>query len=275
MSRNTDASDRTRRIRSLVEFQGKVAGRNTNAYSQSSEVATGVDYGAIVSNVNGCCDTNYAAYFTVEENARAVASVFDISAQSAFTIEWWQTEAAVNAFLNRRVFSFGTNSENNVRFACFLEQGSILIDISNTIYPIAPVTIEYGTFESMLQQNHFAIVRDAGSGENIRIYKNGAFRGEFTYDGPIAIPEGSPTFTIRNESTPSHLAQMYGDLPSFRWSAASLYSGTDYNPVGNFTPPPMPLEKLPSNVITINTFPTTGSKQVDTFVITHNEAPSS
>lgn len=272
------ASDRTRRIRALADFQSKLANTDQTIATQAGDFHTGAIYGATVSLENGCCEpappppTNYSAYFTVERLVRNGGSPFTIPANSAFTIEWWQTDVSLNAFQSRHIFSFG--SYDTYDFACIFDQGSIIIKINGVPYPVPPFTIEYGSFESMLAPNHFAITRGSGTSENVRVYKNGAFLGEFAYDGAINISSSADKkLTVRNQTAACTLAQMYGDLPSFRWTAAELYTGYNYNTVGNFSPPPMPLSPLTGNVLTINEFPTSGSTQTgEGFTVTHFEA---
>jgi hypothetical protein len=261
-----DASERTRQIRSLLEFQAKVNGTNKNAYSQSSEVATGALYGAIVSDENGCCDSNYAAYFTVEETERTLPSVFDIPAGAPFTIEWWQTEVEANAFQSRNIFSFGSFDPGvSPEFGCVLDQGSVIVRIAGVNYPEFPTTISYYDFDGLLSPTHFAMVRGGGTNpDNICVYRDGGFLGEFTYGGAIPITNtGATLLTLRNETSACALAQMYGDLTAFRWTSSALYSGTDYYPAQQFIPPSAPfIPDSTDNVITINNFPTSGSVTV-------------
>lgn len=270
------SSDRIRRIRSRIDFLAKVAGTTRE---QSSKFLTSASYGGIVSQENGCCDpplTNYAAYFTVQEPGRGVVSAFDIPADSAFTIEWWQQDVSANELQSRNIFSFGSftygSGNGQPEFACVFDQGSIIVRIAGINYPLFPNTIDYGSFESLLVPNHFAIVRGAAPEQNIRVYKNGAFLGEFTYGDAIPITNiGSTQFTIRNQTTACALAQMYGDLASFRWTASELYTGYNYNPVGNFAPPAIPLAPLAQNVFTFNDFPTSGSAtSAEGFTVTHH-----
>ena len=266
---NIDAAERTRRVRSLIEFQGKVAGRNTGAYAQSNEVAIGTEYGAIVSLENGCCDSNFAAYFTVEENGRTPSSVFDILAASPFTIEWWQTEVQENAFQSRNIFSFGSFGDvSSPEFGCVLDQGSFITRIAGVNYPLpeedgTQPSIDYGDFPGLLSPTHFAMVRGGApdNPNNIRLYRNGGFLGEFTFGGAIPITNTGPKLlTLRNQTSACALAQMYGDLTAFRWTSKSLYSGTgNYYPnemtEPHFTPPSLPFTPDPTdNVITINSF---------------------
>lgn len=272
----TDASDRTRRIRSLIEFQAKVAGA---PLPQSSEFVTSATYGAIVSQESGCCNspTNYAAYFRVQEPATRGTSAFNIAAESPFTIEWWQTDVSANEFQSRNIFAFGTfvfsPPGTGPEFSCVLTEGSIITRIAGVNYPPSPTSIDYGTWESMLVPNHFAMVRAAGAGTTIRIYKNGYFLGEFAYDGAISITNtGETQLTIRNQTVACAQAQMYGDLPSFRWTARELYTGFNYGPPDptNFSVPAIPLQPLANNVFTINTFPTSGSITTpEGFTVTH------
>lgn len=273
------ASDRTRRIRALADFQSKLTNIDQTIATQTGEFHTGAIYGATVSLENGCCEpappppTNYNAYFTINGSTRnGVASPFTIPATTPFTIEWWQTDVSLNAFQSRHIFSFG--SYDTYDFACIFDQGGIIIKINGTTYPKYPSAIEYGSFESMLVPNHFAIVRANGTDTTIRVYKNGAFLGEVLYDGAISIVNSADKkMTVRNQTAACKLAQMYGDLPSFRWTAAELYTGYNYNPVGNFAPPPMPLLPLTGDILTINDFPTSGSTQtVEGYTVTHFEA---
>jgi hypothetical protein len=284
-----DASDRTRRIRSRVEFQAKASGMNKTPFSQSSEFATGAEYGAIVSNENGCCDTNYSAYFTVTELGRSLSPKFDILAGSPFTIEWWQTEATVNGAPGkpRPIFSFGTCcSTGDPEFGCVFEDGSILTRIAGFNFPEFPNAIPYGDendFQSLLTPNHFAMVRGAEAADNpnnIRIYRNGGFLGEFTYPGAISITnQGDKLLTIRNQTDASEVAEMYGTIHSFRWTAESLYYTETYyinQPpffVPGFTPPPLHMTpNSTDNVLTITRFPTAGSIINDGCTITRYDS---
>jgi hypothetical protein len=284
-----DASDRTRRIRSLVEFQAKASGTNKNAFSQSSDFSTGAEYGAIVSNENGCCDTNYSAYFTVTELGRSLSPKFDISAGSPFTIEWWQTEATVNGVPSktRPIFSFGTFGDvSSPEFACVFADGSILTRIAGLNFPVFPNAIPYGDendFQSLLTPNHFAMVRGAEAADNpnnIRIYRNGGFLGEFTYGGHISITnQGDNLLTIRNQTYASKQTEMYGTIQSFRWTKAALYYTETYyinQPpffVPGFTPPPLHMTpNSTDNVLTITRFPTAGSIIKDGCTITRYDS---
>lgn len=269
-----DASDRTRQYRSLVQFQAKLNGTNKNGYSRTSEVMMGVDYGAIVSTVNDCCDRNYSAYFTVTEEGRGIGnrpgptplvpgvpaapastSKFNIPAGSAFTIEWWQTEVTANAPSNkpRLIFSFGTccsDVEGNPEFSCTFEDRAFDIRIAGSEYPPGGTIIPYGDdndFDSLLTPNHFAIVRDLPPNNpldphNIRVYRNGGFLGEFTYGGEIQITnQGDKLFTLRNQTIAEERTEMYGSIHSFRWTAEALY----YTDIYYINHPPDPANPTP------------------------------
>jgi hypothetical protein len=276
------SSDHTCRVRALAEFQAKATGMRPTLTTQSSAFATGAAYGAIVSKLSGCCEpplpppTNYAAYFTVEEGTRAGSSVFGIPANSEFTIEWWQTDASTNQFQSRNIFSFGTfvfdPLGDGPEFACILASGSVILRIAGVNYPLydpasgTQPDIYYGPWPTMVDvSNHFAIMRVKDTEDNdkykIRVFKNGAFLGEFLFPDAISITNtGNTTMTIRNQTIACSQAQMYGSLPSFRWTAARLYPlTTNYDPASNFSPPSIPLEPQTGNVLTINTFPTSGS----------------
>jgi hypothetical protein len=280
------SSDRIRRIRALAEFKEKASAARPTIMSQSSEFATGSAYGAIVSRENGCCEpapTNYAAYFTVTDSGRNGGSPFSIPANSEFTIEWWQTDVSANEFQSRHILSFGTQSELTAEFACLLDQGSVIIRIGNLNYPLydsdtnTQPDIYYGLWNTMVDtQNHFAIMRVNDSGTyKIRVFKNGGFLGEFQYADAITITNTVDTqLTIRNQSAACAESQMYGSLPSFRWTSARLYPLTTYyEDASNFAPPAMPLAPQANDVLTINNFPISGSNTTfEGYTVTHFNA---
>lgn len=200
------------------------------------------------------CGSNEAAYFTVTGNGNRAISPFDLSGD--FTIEWYQT--MTKDVLFPRVFSFGSYDDpSGIAFAVSLEANSFITWINNVVYPLSPASIAYQPVQDLLV--HFAVVRD---GSTVTVYKNGGGSGnQFIYAGPIAV--GSNVFTIRNESTPSVLAQFYGAMSSFRWTNAAVYTGP------TFTPPTEPLTALPDTVLLIKNFPTSGSILANGFTVTH------
>jgi hypothetical protein len=141
-----------------------------------------------------------------------------------------------------------------------LESGSFLVWFNSSVYPPFPQTFAYGDISN--QQVHFAVVRDVSG--IVSAFKNGIIMGQFSYSAPV--PVSNSDLTIRNESTASCIAQLYGDMPSFRWvSGAALYTDT-------FTPPTMPLADVGGTVLLINNFPSSGSAVYNGFTVTRYES---
>lgn len=251
------AGSRTERLRQLQAWNGREAppnSYNTTAGYRTDNIASG----AVIAADNGCCGaptTPENAYYVVTGGTRAPAG-FDIS--GAFTIEWYQTMTIDEPNRYPRVFSIGTFS--SATFAVSLENGSFITWINGHINPPDPVTILYGDVSGI--QVHFALVRDDSG--TVTVYKDGYNQGQFI--NTDVIPDVSANLTIRNESTPSCIAQLYGDLPSFRWvNGTALYTE-------NFTPPTMPLTDVSGTVLLINDFPTSGSGIFNGYTVTRYES---
>lgn len=153
---------------------------------------------------------------------------------NSFTIEWFENWREVSDTYPR-IFSIGSYSEGNIKIAVSYEGGFVFwTDTTTDIFTQPPQNV----------WNHIAIVGTSGVG--IKIYINGVEEGSL--DGPYNIlNDTSLPLTIGNESVPSKVGNLDGNITNFRWvNGTAIYNN-------NFTPPTTDLSNVPGTQLLLLT----------------------
>lgn len=257
------AGERTREKRQKAARAGPESPLNMETSTQGYRAETLVPAKALATEEGCCVPFNPSlenAYYVVTQGPTRDSTGFSFDVSGAFTVEWWQNMSVFGQF--PRVFAIG--SHPNTVFGVSLEDASLYVWMNNgsTPEPPAPYSIYYGDVVGTLA--HFAVVRQTSG--LVSVYINGENRGEF--NNGVAIPVSSANLTIRNESNPSCLAQLYGDLPSFHWvNGTALYTEPF---VGNL--PPLQFQPTPDTVLLINDFPTAGPATFNGYTVTRYDS---